>query len=101
MKFSIIIPAHNEEGSLPRCVDAIMECLSAESIDFEIVLPPGGSAGALNVLAGQSLDPAPSGLLLASRVSAGNPIPAGTTGTVVINMPKVAAGYLRLEAVEP
>ena len=67
---------------------------------FEIVLPTGGSAGVLRVT--RSGHPGIEAFteLDASAVSVGNPIPAGTTGTVVVNPGAGARGFLRLEATE-
>jgi dolichol-phosphate mannosyltransferase len=38
MKLSIVIPAHNEEGSVVSTVQGVAEALSAEGIDYEIVV---------------------------------------------------------------
>ena len=66
---------------------------------FEIALPVGGSAGVLTVLS--SSDPAtvPFTPVPSSAVSVGNPIPAGTTGTVTVATSE-KSGFLRLQASE-
>jgi len=38
MKFSIIIPAHNEADSLPTTISAIATTLESENIDYEIIV---------------------------------------------------------------
>jgi dolichol-phosphate mannosyltransferase len=36
-KLSVIIPAHNEEGSVPETVESLIQTLTAEDIDHEII----------------------------------------------------------------
>ena len=43
LRLSIVIPAHNEEGSIEETVTAIAATLSAEGIDYEIVVVDDGS----------------------------------------------------------
>src|SRR4051812_43529350 len=38
MKLSVVIPAHNEEGSIRTSIDAIYSALAAEGIDHEILV---------------------------------------------------------------
>lgn len=38
MKLSVVIPAHNEEGSIGATVSAVVERLERESIDYEILV---------------------------------------------------------------
>ena len=44
MKLSVVIPAHNEEGSIADTVGAILRALDAEGIDYEVVVVDDGSA---------------------------------------------------------
>jgi hypothetical protein len=67
---------------------------------FEIVLPAGGSAGVLRVMGSDHPGMQAFTELDASAVSVGNPIPPGTTGTVVVNPGAGVRGFLRLEATE-
>jgi dolichol-phosphate mannosyltransferase len=46
MKFSVVIPAHNEEGSIARTVQAVTARLQEEGIDYEIVCVDDGSTDA-------------------------------------------------------
>lgn len=41
---SIIIPAHNEEHRLPRCLESIDSYLSAQDYDFEVIIVENGSS---------------------------------------------------------
>ena len=43
MKLSVVIPAHNEEGSIGATVSGIAEVLGREGIDYEIVVVDDGS----------------------------------------------------------
>jgi dolichol-phosphate mannosyltransferase len=43
LRLSVVIPAHDEEGSIAATVTAVAECLSAEGIDYEIVVVDDGS----------------------------------------------------------
>ncbi len=43
MKLSVVIPAHNEAGSIQRTVDALAQTLDAEAIDHEILVVDDGS----------------------------------------------------------
>jgi dolichol-phosphate mannosyltransferase len=38
MKLSVVIPAHNEEGSVAETVESIVSALSAERIDHEVIV---------------------------------------------------------------
>jgi dolichol-phosphate mannosyltransferase len=38
VKLSVVIPAHNEEGSIGATVDAVVERLERESIDYEVLV---------------------------------------------------------------
>jgi dolichol-phosphate mannosyltransferase len=38
MKLSVVIPAHNEEGSIRQTVEEVAERLTAEEIDYEVVV---------------------------------------------------------------
>ena len=38
MRLSVVIPAHNEEGSIRETVNTVRETLAAEEIDYEIVV---------------------------------------------------------------
>ncbi|MEA2445520.1 MAG: dolichol-phosphate mannosyltransferase, partial [Thermoleophilales bacterium] len=38
MKLSVVIPAHNEEGSIGATVNSVVETLERESIDYEILV---------------------------------------------------------------
>jgi dolichol-phosphate mannosyltransferase len=38
VKLSVVIPAHNEEGSIEATVTGIAECLRGEEIDYEIIV---------------------------------------------------------------
>jgi dolichol-phosphate mannosyltransferase len=46
MKLSVVIPAHNEEGSVTATVDGITRALSSEAIDYEVLLVDDGSTDA-------------------------------------------------------
>jgi dolichol-phosphate mannosyltransferase len=43
MKFSVVTPAHNEEGSIANAVVAVDDRLTAEGIDHEIIVVDDGS----------------------------------------------------------
>ena len=43
LRLSIVIPAHNEEGSIEQTVTAVADALAAEGIDYEIVVVDDGS----------------------------------------------------------
>jgi len=43
VKISVVIPAHNEEGSIAETIRVIASTLSAEHIDYEIVVVDDGS----------------------------------------------------------
>jgi dolichol-phosphate mannosyltransferase len=52
MKLSVVIPAHNEEGSVGSTVEAIADALSAEAIEYEILVVDDGSTdGTASVIA--------------------------------------------------
>ena len=38
MKFSVVIPAHNEDGVIAECLDSLSSTLNAEAFDWEIVV---------------------------------------------------------------
>lgn len=44
MKLSVVIPAHNEAGSIARTVDGIARTLGRESIDYEVLVVDDASA---------------------------------------------------------
>jgi dolichol-phosphate mannosyltransferase len=44
MRFSVVIPARNEEGSIGRTLTAIIEALAREGIDYEVLVIDDGSA---------------------------------------------------------
>jgi dolichol-phosphate mannosyltransferase len=44
VKLSVVIPAHNEEGSIGRTVTGIVDVLVREGIDYEIVVIDDGSS---------------------------------------------------------
>ncbi len=73
---------------------------SAQNVGFTITLPDSGSVAPLTVLSTD--DPSGSfNVLNSGAVSAGNPIPAGTSGTVSISLPRESRGFLRLMVGEP
>jgi glycosyltransferase involved in cell wall biosynthesis len=43
MKLSVIIPAHNEEGSIGKTVESLIGTLTAEGIDHEVLVVNDGS----------------------------------------------------------
>ena len=43
MKLSVVIPAHNEEGSIGATVEGVVAALEREEIDYEIVVVDDGS----------------------------------------------------------
>ena len=45
MKLSIVIPAHNEAGSVGATVDVVADRLIAEEIDYEVVVVDDGQHG--------------------------------------------------------
>jgi hypothetical protein len=67
---------------------------------YTITLPAGGSAGALTVSYTPNLTTAFTPLV-SGAVNVGNPIPAGTTGTVTITLPAGDQGFLKMSAVAP
>jgi dolichol-phosphate mannosyltransferase len=46
MKLSVVVPAHNEEGSIGATLDALAETLRREAIDYEILVVDDHSADA-------------------------------------------------------
>jgi dolichol-phosphate mannosyltransferase len=46
LKLSIVIPAHNEEGSIGKTIDDLVVALVEEGIDYEIVVVDDGSVDA-------------------------------------------------------
>ena len=43
LTLSVVIPAHDEEGSIGQTVSALIEVLTAESVDYEVVVVDDGS----------------------------------------------------------
>ncbi|HUP31936.1 MAG TPA: glycosyltransferase family 2 protein [Gaiellaceae bacterium] len=43
MKLSVVVPAHNEAGSLADTIDSLSSTLAAEGIDYELVVVDDGS----------------------------------------------------------
>ena len=43
-ELSIVIPAYNEEGRLPRTLDRIFSYLESRRIDFEVIVVSDGSS---------------------------------------------------------
>jgi hypothetical protein len=70
------------------------------SATYTIGLPTGGSAGDLTVSYTPDLMTAFTPLA-SGAVNVGNPIPAGTTGTVTITLPAGVQGFLKMSAVAP
>jgi len=73
----------------------------ATTIDFTMTLPTGGSAADLTVLVSANPESDSFATLAPGSVSSGNPIPAGTSGTVTIRLPKNAMGFVRLSVNAP
>ncbi|MFP6896687.1 MAG: hypothetical protein VCA38_08810 [Roseibacillus sp.] len=71
------------------------------TVDFTVTLPAGGSAAEISVLVSDDPETNPFALLTSGSVSTGNPIPAGTTGTVTISLPKNARGFVQLSVSAP
>ena len=44
MKLSVVIPAHNEEGSIAETVESLIQTLTVEEIDHEVLVVNDGSA---------------------------------------------------------
>ena len=44
MKLSVVIPAHNEEGTIEATIEAIRAALDEERIEFEVIVVDDGSA---------------------------------------------------------
>ena len=38
MKLSVVMPAHNEEGSIAKSVESLIQTLTAEGIDHEVLV---------------------------------------------------------------
>lgn len=85
----------NPEASLPQ-----FDAVQASSVDYTLTLPVGGSAADLTVLYAADLGQ-PFAALDNSSVSAGNPIPVGTTGVVEISLPDSGSGFIVLSASAP
>lgn len=73
----------------------------ATTVDFTMTLPAGGSAADLTVLVSANPESDSFVTLASVSVSSGNPIPAGTSGTVTIKLPKSAMGFVRLSVNAP
>ena len=68
---------------------------------FELTLPPGGSVADIVVEGSTSPSTAPFAPIASSAVSVGNPIPAGTSGTVTVTCPPGPLHLLRLSVGAP
>jgi hypothetical protein len=73
----------------------------ATTVDFTMTLPAGGNAAGLTVLVSANPESDSFATLAPGSVSSGNPIPAGTSGTVTIRLPKSAMGFVRLSVNAP
>ena len=71
------------------------------TVDFTVTLPAGGSAAEISVLVSDDPETNPFAPLTSGSVSTGNPIPAGTTSTVTISLPKNAMGFVQLSVSAP
>ncbi|MFP6879679.1 MAG: hypothetical protein VCA34_01935 [Roseibacillus sp.] len=71
------------------------------TVDFTVTFPAGGSAAEISVLVSNDPETNPFAPLTSGSVSTGNPIPAGTTGTVTISLPKNAMGFVQLSVSAP
>lgn len=69
--------------------------------EFAVTLPPGGSAAPLTVQVTSDPESVPFTPLEPGAVSVGNPIPAGTNGTVTITLPAGAPNFVQLLTTEP
>lgn len=68
---------------------------TAATVDFTLALPDGGTGAPLTVVT--TTDPElPFTVLDPASVSSGNPIPQGTTGSVIIALPKGERGFVQL-----
>ncbi len=68
---------------------------TAATVDFTLALPDGGTGAPLTVVT--TTDPElPFNVLDPASVSSGNPIPQGTTGSVIIALPKGERGFVQL-----
>jgi len=56
MKLSVVIPAHNEEGSIASTVAAIQRELAAEGVDYEIIVVNDGSTDRTAAVVAQIAD---------------------------------------------
>jgi dolichol-phosphate mannosyltransferase len=59
VKFSVVIPAHNEEGSIGATVTAVVERLEREAIDYEVIVIDDASSDSTGKVV--------------ERIAAGNP----------------------------
>jgi hypothetical protein len=73
----------------------------ATTVDFTMTLPAGGSAADLTVRVSANPESDSFVTLAPGSVSSGNPIPAGTSGTVTIRLPKSTMGFVRLSVNAP
>lgn len=71
------------------------------TVNFTLDFPPAGTAAPILVLASSDPGTLPFLPLDAAAVSTGNPIPAGTSGPVVITLPKESQGFIRLSVEAP
>ena len=53
MKLSVVIPAHNEEGSIGQTVSAVTGTLERETIDYEILVIDDASSDSTAAVVGQ------------------------------------------------
>ncbi len=56
LRLSVVIPAHNEEGSIEATVTAFAERLAQERIDYEILVIDDGSTDATGAIVGRLAD---------------------------------------------
>lgn len=76
--------------------------LDGGTVEFRLTLPEGGTAADITIEVSENPGTAPFELLDAFSVTAGNPIPAQTSGEVVIKIPRVSAtGFVRLSVEKP